>query len=96
MTSSTFDWLHEHQHVDRQINHLTIHLHIVLTEHDGMRDGIFLVLHQNYRGTVLLLQAGELSLLLCVIDVCLKNLEIVSGKMGKWELIGFEEASVML
>ena len=44
----------------------------------------------NYRGTVLLLQAGELSLLLCVIDVCLKNLEIVSGKMGKWELVGFE------
>ena len=49
----------------------------------------------SYRGTVLLLQAGEPSLFICVIDVCIKNLEIVSGKMGKWELVGFEEGSVM-
>ena len=50
---------------------------------------------QRYRDGSLL-QAGEPSLFICVIDVCLKIQEIVSGKMGKWELVGFEEESVML
>ncbi len=49
----------------------------------------------NYNGTALLLQTGE-PFFLCIVDVCLRNLEIVSGKMGKWELVGFEEGSVML
>lgn len=43
-----------------------------------------------------MLQTGEPFLLLCIVDVCLWNLKIVSGKMGKWELVGFEEGSVML
>ena len=48
------------------------------------------------RSQGLLLQTGEPSHLLCIVKVCLGDFEIVSGKMGKWELVGFEEGSVML
>lgn len=49
----------------------------------------------NFTTAALLLQTGE-PFFLCIVDVRLRNLEIVSGKMGKWELIGFEEESAML
>ena len=52
--------LHEYQHIDGQICYIVINLHIVLTEHDGAWDGVFIVGHHIAECTMALIVLARL------------------------------------